>query len=403
MGRLKVLRSLLVSWTGCQLIVLSENARAARQAMSITVSLVVVLALPSALALAGDVPATAEIAGTVAAKRSGAVQVTFEARSDVVPRTGDRVAFSTEIDGIAVDGGSGHVVEVGSGWAWVEIDQGRPGLGMRARIVATGKIDPNAEFDEFQRRAAAGQCEGVRASLRQRADAGNLHAATLLGWFQLQGTCGPREKEAGLGLIRKAAKGGVPRAMQALSLAHGLGVAGPVDKAAAVSWAQRAAATGDPWGSAALAACHLKGWIEGADPREGARLMKLAADAGIAAARAEMGELYHLGTGVPRDTEQALRYLQRALEQGERTRAPARLGWMYERGEGVPRDPERALGLYRQAAEAGNRAAMVALGRLYEQGLGVARDRGMAIAWYERALPNPRAQEALTRLRKARP
>jgi len=87
------------------------------------------------------VPGSAEIHGSVSARRAGAVQVSFGSHPEAVPRVGDRVEFSAEIDGIRVDAGSGKVVDVTRQSAWVEIEGGRPNLGMTATISATGRSD----------------------------------------------------------------------------------------------------------------------------------------------------------------------------------------------------------------------------------------------------------------------
>jgi len=103
------------------------------------VALAVVLVLATTAAAAERPPA--EIVGSVTAHRAGAVQVSFGSHPEAVPRAGDRVEFSAEIDGIRVEAGSGKVVDVTGQSAWVEIEGGRPNLGMTATISATGRPD----------------------------------------------------------------------------------------------------------------------------------------------------------------------------------------------------------------------------------------------------------------------
>ncbi|RPI21729.1 MAG: PDZ domain-containing protein, partial [Actinobacteria bacterium] len=103
------------------------------------VALAVVLVLATTAAAAERPPA--EIVGSVIAHRAGAVQVSFGSHPEAVPRAGDRVEFSVEIDGIRVDAGAGKVLDVTRQSAWVEIEKGRPDLGMQARIHATGRLD----------------------------------------------------------------------------------------------------------------------------------------------------------------------------------------------------------------------------------------------------------------------
>jgi hypothetical protein len=106
--------------------------------MSVTAraSLGVVLALAAAGPAAAQ--AATEMAGSVTARREGAVQVSFEPRAGVRPAVGDAVTFSTEIDGIRVDAGQGEVAEVEATAVWVLVSRGRPALGHRAVIGATG-------------------------------------------------------------------------------------------------------------------------------------------------------------------------------------------------------------------------------------------------------------------------
>src|SRR5688572_14011249 len=78
---------------------------------------------------------------------------------------------------------------------------------------------------------------------------------------------------------------------------------------------------------------------------------------------------YWLGRGVPRDLEQATRWLERAAEGG-RPNAAAVLARLYQFGQGLPRDPDRARELNAQAAAFGVAPAQAALGfeAIYSQG-----------------------------------
>lgn len=84
------------------------------------------------------------------------------------------------------------------------------------------------------------------------------------------------------------------------------------------------------------------------DPAEGARLLKLAADAGSSSAA------YDLAVS-------------------------------YETGVGVRTSLARACQLYVRAALLGDPQAHEEVGRCYYWGIGVRRDRKMAAVWYERA------------------
>lgn len=389
-----------------------------RRCCSAAALLVAVLVPAGLFAQAQDPPPIVQLEGTVAARRGGALEVRFEPRDGVVPRAGDLVSFSLEIDGIVAAGGSGSVLEVETDLVWVEVAAGRPDLGMNASISATGRVDPNAEVERLQRRALAGDCEGVRPALRRRADAGSPLAATLLGWLQMRGSCGARETEAGLELVRGAAEGGFARAMRGLSVAYGSGMTGAVDRAAAVAWARRAAATGDPWGSGRLYyegkvirrdreqavrylqralelgedifAGHTLGSIyELEEPIDLPRAMGLyqrAAAAGSTAALYRLAWLHYRGEALERDAAQAARLLQRAIDLGDRKDAVALLGFLYSQGEGVPKDVAKALDLYRQAVRADSRLAHFRLGYHTYLGEGTPRDPSRAAQHLERAV-----------------
>jgi len=108
------------------------------------------------------------------------------------------------------------------------------------------------------------------------------------------------------------------------------------------------------------------------------------ARAGNAAAQRNIGQLYRLGLGVPKDLKVAANWYRLAAEQGL-ARAQANLGVMYLRGEGVERDPQTAASWFRKAAEQGHAISQYNLALMLEQGYGVSRDRSRAATWFERA------------------
>lgn len=61
------------------------------------------------------------------------------------------------------------------------------------------------------------------------------------------------------------------------------------------------------------------------------------------------------------------------------------LGYMYELGLGVPRDFNKAIRLYKLAAASGSVKAQVVLGNIYFNGIGVKQDIDLAIHWFELA------------------
>ncbi|MFT5796423.1 MAG: TPR repeat protein [Candidatus Azotimanducaceae bacterium] len=124
------------------------------------------------------------------------------------------------------------------------------------------------------------------------------------------------------------------------------------------------------------------------------------------AAQNQLGRLYYEGLGVPKNTQTALYWLekaiaskdaqhlfdlakildieniskpraaslyQQAMDQGH-TEAPVNLALLYQEGQGVPQDYVKARSLYEPAAKAGNGNALNNLGLLYVRGHGVGQD-----------------------------
>ena len=103
-----------------------------------------------------------------------------------------------------------------------------------------------------------------------------------------------------------------------------------------------------------------------------------------AVAQKDLGILYANGTGVPKDSVEAVKWLRRAAEQGN---APAQknLGLMYANGTGVAKDSAEAVRWFRQAAEQGYPKALFRMGAAYDTGVGVPQDRAEALKWFRRA------------------
>ena len=70
------------------------------------------------------------------------------------------------------------------------------------------------------------------------------------------------------------------------------------------------------------------------------------------------------GKGVPQDHKEALKWYQKAAEQGNAS-AQGNLGDMYEFGKGVTQDYAEALNWYRKAADQGNSYGQNNMGRMY--------------------------------------
>ena len=116
----------------------------------------------------------------------------------------------------------------------------------------------------------------------------------------------------------------------------------------------------------------------------GGPTLRAAALAGNPAAAFEVATRFAEGHGVPQSNEQAVRWLERAANQGL---APAqfRLGGLYEKGVGVKKDLAQARDLYLAAANKGNGKAMHNLAVLYAEGINGPADYRTAAHWFRKA------------------
>ena len=116
------------------------------------------------------------------------------------------------------------------------------------------------------------------------------------------------------------------------------------------------------------------------DYAEAMKWFRLAADQGIAIARAELGFMYANGQGVPQDYAEAAKWLRLAADQGLAA-AQDNLGFSYSHGRGVPQDYEEAAKWLRKAADQGYANAQFNLGVSYANGQGVPKDDVHAHMW----------------------
>jgi tetratricopeptide (TPR) repeat protein len=136
-------------------------------------------------------------------------------------------------------------------------------------------------------------------------------------------------------------------------------------------------------------------------------LLQKAAEQGDAKAQYELGSMYLHGKGVPQDTNKAIEWFGKAIEQGdtwtlavlkgaaktensgaqiifekaaEQGKAWAQREWaiLYLTGQGKPQNPAKAAEWFRKAAEQGDANAQYYLGLLYLEGGGVPEDHAKA-------------------------
>jgi len=105
------------------------------------------------------------------------------------------------------------------------------------------------------------------------------------------------------------------------------------------------------------------------------------AEQGHAGAQYNLGHMYRLGHGVPKNKQIAVTWYRKAAMQGHDD-AQHKLGIMYDSGHGVVKDGQQAAAWYRRAADQGHADAQYDLGVSYAKGEGVARNDPMAYFWF---------------------
>lgn len=114
-----------------------------------------------------------------------------------------------------------------------------------------------------------------------------------------------------------------------------------------------------------------------------------------------VGGMYYLGIGAKKDVHEAIKWIQKAAEQGHPV-AQTNLGVFYLKGEGVELDKGKAYAWFLKAAQQDYARAQYYLGGLYYEGKGVDRNIIEAIRWLKKAA-NQSYDEAQKVLQNALP
>ncbi len=108
------------------------------------------------------------------------------------------------------------------------------------------------------------------------------------------------------------------------------------------------------------------------------------AEQGEAEAQYELGKLYKIGYGVPKDVGAAAMWFQKAAVQGHAA-AQFEFGYCYRSGKGVLEDDTAAAAWFLKSAEQGNTEAQSMLGTCYLHGTGVPKDLAESAKWFRTA------------------
>jgi len=122
------------------------------------------------------------------------------------------------------------------------------------------------------------------------------------------------------------------------------------------------------------------------------------AESGDAYAEELLGARYGIGSGVPKNIQESLRWLRKAATQGN-AEAQFTLGLAYDDGSTVAaQDYPTAIRWYRMAANQGHAHAQYNLATMCEEGKGTPPNIAEAIKWY-RAAAKQGEDRAIARLK----
>jgi TPR repeat protein len=206
-----------------------------------------------------------------------------------------------------------------------------------------------------------------RAELKKAAEAGDAEAM-----FELR---------ADRAWLEAAVEKRHPMALAALGRAYLHGLRTEKDAKEGARLVRLAAETGLARGQYELAGCYLRGDGVKKNAEEAARWYLKAAGQGLADAERELARLHLAGLGVKKDAGEALRRLRLAAARGD---GPAlfTLAVMHEQGKVAGKGIAEARALYQKAAEAGHGPAQCRLGQLHHLGKGGPVDFKLAAKWY---------------------
>ena len=118
--------------------------------------------------------------------------------------------------------------------------------------------------------------------------------------------------------------------------------------------------------------------------KDAAESFLIAAELGHSEAQAEIGKCYYYGSGVEKNTAEAVKWLRKAAEN-DISEAQALLGKCFYEGKSVTKNYAEAVKWFRKAANIGIPEAQYCLGLCYANGHGVQKSQTEAIKWYRMA------------------
>lgn len=351
-----------------------------------------------------------DITGIVTAKRDNLLKVEFQPNETAVPKSGDKVDFYLEMEGMKVEVGTGSVTKVDGKNVWVHTSDDGPDLKMNAVIFATGlgeieNVDANNNTlplhlcDELvgdpwdnQRIGPAVKISSIDTdkTIKACTDALKEHATTPRFIFQLARAYRvDLQYDKAFYYYKLAADLDYVAAQFGVGWAYNEGKGTKSNYSKAAEWFRKAAEQGHAKAQYELGICYEYGDKFGLgglkQDREKAKEWFLkAAEQGYVPAQGMMGFMYLDGGGVAQDNEKARMWFLKAAEQGH-ILSQQDLGMMYSTGKGAQPNYGEAAKWYRKLALQCDGDAQYSLGELYINGKGVPKNKYEAIYWFYKA------------------
>ncbi|QEY26183.1 tetratricopeptide repeat protein [Neisseria zalophi] len=216
------------------------------------------------------------------------------------------------------------------------------------------------------------------------AESGSLNSLNNVGFYYQQGIGVEQNQKKGLEYYLKAAKQGNISAQKNLGLAYLNGWGTESNPQEALFWFLKLSEQNDPEAMVNAAAIYK---VLG-NHQEELMLMKRAANLNYILAQTNLGYMYATGEGAPLDKAQALFWLNKSMNEGDKN-AYYLMGKFHAESSGAfPLNEAEAFQYYLKSAELGSRDGQNAIANWLMNGRYVKKNEVKALKWYEQAANN---------------
>ena len=211
-------------------------------------------------------------------------------------------------------------------------------------------------------------------------------AAFELGEIYSRGLGVPKNEEMAFSWYSKAANKGYPWAEERLGEAYQKGLGVPIDTVQALNWYQKAADAKN-----ATAQYKIASLIKENDPQRAESIITQETakviseeEARGAGSECRIGDLYRSGIRLPKDTAEAAKWYQKAVEKGD-PQGAIKISWMYRIGIGCGKNPSQEFFWRKKAAEMGDVESQLQVAMNYLSGQYCTQSYSEAFKWYSKA------------------